>query len=216
MRRDVAMKLVALLLGVSLMLPPALAAAATSVFVMSLSAGKAQVVINRSAVHVMTQGQTSPEGVTLTSATPTVAQFIVDGRAVQLGLGQSTVVQTEIVADSAGNYFTTATINGVPVPAQIDTGATTVVLNATDAARLGVDYVRAPQIISQTANGRVRAYDVFLRHVQVGNIAMNNVRAAVLEGGPAQLSHVLIGMSFLQGIELHNAGRRMELIQKQF
>jgi predicted aspartyl protease len=50
----------------------------------------------------------------------------------------------------------------------------------------------------------------------VGNIVMNNVRAAVLEGGPAQLSHVLIGMSFLHGIEMRNAGRRMELIQKQF
>ena len=74
----------------------------------------------------------------------------------------------------------------------------------------------ARRITNQTANGAVRAWEVLLSRVQVGSIVTSNARAAVLEGGPAQLSHVLLGMSFLQGVELRHAGRRMELLQKHY
>ncbi|MSQ52925.1 MAG: TIGR02281 family clan AA aspartic protease [Betaproteobacteria bacterium] len=189
---------------------------ATTVMVMTLGDGKAQIIINGSTIRSMTEGQTSPEGVTLVSANPKGAVLIVDGKSMSFGLGGSTVSRTELIADRRGQYFTTAYINGIAARSQIDTGATNVAINSEDAARMGIDFSRSKPVIGQTANGQVRGYSVMLRSVQVGDIVLTNVQGTVLEGGRAQLSEVLIGMSFLKQVEMRRSGERMELIKSNY
>ena len=189
---------------------------ATTVMVMSLGKGKAQIIINGSTIRSMSEGQTSPEGVTLVSATPSNAVIIVDGRSLSFGLGQATVSRTEIQADRRGQYFTTAYINGVPVRSHIDTGATTVVINSEDASRMGIDFSRSKPVLGLTANGQTRGISDTLRSVQVGNIVLSDVPGTVLEGGRMQLSDVLIGMSFLRNVEMRRVGDRMELIKSNY
>lgn len=188
----------------------------TTVMVMSLGNGRAQIVINGSTIRTLAEGQTSPEGVTLVSATPKGAVLIVDGRSLTFGLGSSTVSRTEIIADRRGQYFTTAHINGVPVHSQIDTGATNVAINSEDAARMGIDFSKARMVIGNTANGQVRGYSVVLRSVQVGDIVLTNVPGTVLEGGRSQLGEVLIGMSFLRQVEMRRSGDRLELLKSNY
>ena len=189
---------------------------ATTVMVMSLAIGKAQIIINGSTVRTLSEGQTSPEGVTLVSANPKGAVLIVDGRSLSFGLGGSTVSRTELVADRRGQYFTTAYLNGIPVNAQIDTGATTVAINREDAARMGINYASGRPVIGNTANGQVRGFSVTLGSVQVGDIVLANVQATVLDVGRAQLGEVLIGMSFLKQVEMRRSGDRLELLKSNY
>jgi aspartyl protease family protein len=200
--------------ALGLLLPAS--AFSTTVMVMSLGNGKAQLLINGSTVREVRQGQTSPEGVTLIDANAAAAQLMIDGKRMSLGLGQATSSQTVLQADSQGQYFTTASINGISVRAQIDTGATNVALNSEDAYRMGINYTQGTPVMGQTANGPVKSYLVTLRSVQVGDIVLSNVPANVLEGGKAQLGHVLIGMSFLRHVEMRRVGDRMELIKGHF
>jgi aspartyl protease family protein len=135
----------------------------------------------------------------------------VDGRQVALGLGQATQVQTTLQADRSGQFTTLALVNGVSVPAVIDTGATHVALNMTHAARMGIDLRGAKRIVSHTANGPTQAYAVTLGSVQVGDIVLRNVPGTVMEGGERTLPIVLIGMSFLQHVDMRRSGAVMTL-----
>jgi aspartyl protease family protein len=188
-------------------------AQATTVYVISLTNSRAQMIINGGSVVTLAPGQTSPEGVMLESISGNAANLIVDGRRISLGLGRATTSETSLKADANGHYFATAYINSAPVRAQIDTGATYVTLNGEDAARLGIDYRRGRQMISRTANGAVNGYIVNLPRVQVGDVALTNVPGVVLPGGRDQLSHALIGMSFLRHVEMRRSGDTMVLLK---
>jgi aspartyl protease family protein len=63
-----------------------------------------------------------------------------------------------------------------------------------------------------TANGTAIAYKVTLDTVRVGDIAINNVDAVVLEGG--QLPFALLGMSFLNRMEMKREGQVMILTRR--
>jgi aspartyl protease family protein len=82
----------------------------------------------------------------------------------------------------------------------VDTGATTVVLNAGEARRLGIDYRMNSKIVSvTTASRQERGYLVELRSVKMGSIEVRNVAATVIDGAfPPQ---ALLGMSFLGRLE---------------
>jgi clan AA aspartic protease (TIGR02281 family) len=121
--------------------------------------------------------------------------------------------RTTITADAQGQYFATANINGSPVRSQIDTGATTVFMNMDDAKRLGVDLTNARRGTAQTANGAISVLYVTLAKVQLGDIVLSNVPAAVGEGGARQQPHVLIGMSFLRQLEMKHVGNTLTLVQ---
>ncbi len=203
----------ALALAAAVMFALAGSAWATTVMVMSLTQGKAQLIINGSTIRSLTAGDSSPEGVKLISATPTSAVIEVDGRAMTFRLGDATQTKVTLAADHRGQYFTTTHINGVPLRSQIDTGATLVVLNMDDARAAGVDFSQGKIAIGRTANGAVRTLLVTLRSVQLGGIELKNVPASVMEGGREQLPHVLVGMSFLRYVEMRRAGDHMELIK---
>jgi len=58
----------------------------------------------------------------------------------------------------------------------------------------------------------VTAYRVKLDTVRVGDIVVNNIDAAVIEGDP--MPFALLGMSFLNRMEMKREGQTMVLIRR--
>jgi aspartyl protease family protein len=117
-----------------------------------------------------------------------------------------------LAADPRGHFFAEAAVNGVPVRFVVDTGATMVSLPQADADRLGIDYRKGQPGMSQTANGPARVYLVKLNSVRLGGVELHSVDALVHEG--AGLNQALLGMSFLNRVEMQRDGERMTLIQR--
>jgi len=90
----------------------------------------------------------------------------------------------------------------------LDTGATSIALPAADAVRLGLDYRKGRPATIHTANGPAPAWRVKLDSVRVGGIELQNVDALVLEQG---LQVALLGMSFLNRVEMFRSGDSMTL-----
>ena len=187
------------------------ALAAPAIFVTSLGASEAQIIINKTTVRTLRIGESTPEGVRLLDIRNGAAVFEMDKRQVSLAIGQSTASEVFIRMARDNQFRLTAYINGTAVPAVIDTGASTVSMSAGLAARLGINYSGGMQGVSHTANGSVRSYSVVLPLVQVGDIALRNVPASVLEALPTPNAEVLIGNSFLRYVEMRRDGDTMTL-----
>src|SRR6185437_14244602 len=85
-----------------------------------------------------------------------------------------------------------------PLRFVVDTGASTVTLTAADAAAAGISHSSLSySIVTNTANGQGRAAPVRLREVRIGQLAINDVQAAVVDN----LHMSLLGMSFLKRLE---------------
>jgi aspartyl protease family protein len=124
----------------------------------------------------------------------------------------ATVVSTSparmvLQAGRNGHFEVEARVDGRAFPFMVDTGASTIALRASDAARLGLR--PAPRDFTvkiSTANGEARAAPVELRTVEVGNIMVRNLRALVLFDEALNVN--LLGMSFLSRIRwTHDRGR---------
>jgi aspartyl protease family protein len=191
-------------------------AQATTVLVMSLEQGRAQLLVNGTAVRTLRAGQTSLEGVRLVSADRTKAVLEVDGRQLALGLGGSTVATAEIKADRWGMYATTAYVNGFPTAAVIDTGAFAVSVTRWEADRMGIRYAGAPRIETSTAGGVRHGYRVKFATVRVGDITVHNVDGVVVESQPGDDRNTLIGVSFLNAVEMRRSGDTLTLIRRNF
>lgn len=192
------------------------AAHATTVLVMSLEQGRVQLLVNGTAVRTLRAGQTSPEGVRLISADRAQALLEVDGRELTLGLGGSTVATAELKVDRSGHFTTVAYLNGVATQAVIDTGATAVAISGEEAARMSIRYAGAPRVQVATAGGARFGYRVNLATVRVGGITLHNIDGVVMEGGKAELPITLIGMSFLNGVEMRRVGDTLTLMRRNF
>lgn len=116
-----------------------------------------------------------------------------------------------IPADERGHFLAEGAVNGVPVRFVVDTGATVVALPAADANRIGLDYRRGARGTTQTANGPVSVYQVRLESVRVGGIELQNVDGIVIESG---LPVPLLGMSFLNRMEMRREGQTMTLTRR--
>ena len=116
-----------------------------------------------------------------------------------------------LAADSYGHFVTDGAVNGLPVRFLVDTGATSVVLPARDAQRLGIDYRKGRRGISSTAAGPVEVYRVRLDSVRLGGIELRAVDANVIEQG---LDIALLGMTFLNRVEMKRDGQSMTLIRR--
>jgi len=166
-------------------------------------------------------GQTSPEGVKLVSASSESAVLLIDGEEVTARLDgrvsarkrSAAVKEVQVWRNTTGMYTTVGSINGLPVSFLVDTGATQVAMNASQARRLGIDYhVTGRPAEVTTASGVERAWSVTLDSVKVGDLEVRNVPAVVLEGAQPQVT--LLGMSYLGRMEITNDGRLMTLKQK--
>jgi aspartyl protease family protein len=194
------------------------AAAATEVNVVGLFPGKAVVVIDGGAPRVLTEGK-AVEGVTLLSTDRETATLLIDGQKKTLKIGEHHGVASgaspqsaTLTADPRGHFVVDGQINGGAVRFLVDTGATTVALSSVDAKRLGIDYRKGQPGLMGTANGATVAYRVKLDTVRVGDIVANNVEASVLEGD--QIPFALLGMSFLNRMEMKRVGETMVLIKR--
>ena len=117
-----------------------------------------------------------------------------------------------LAADARGHFFADAIVNGQPIRFVVDTGASVVVLSGADAARLGLDYRKGTAANMQTANGATTGYLVKLERIRVGGIELRNVDGVVVEQGLGSFG--LLGMSFLNRIEMRRDGEKMELIRR--
>jgi aspartyl protease family protein len=195
-------------------------ARATEVGVVGLFPGKAVVIIDGGTPRVLTAGQKTAEGVTLISTDRETATFLIDGQKKTLKIGQhqggtasaSAAQSATLTANSQGHFLVDGQINGGTVRFLVDTGATTISLSSFDANRLGIDYRKGQTALMGTANGTTVAYRVKLDTVRVGDIVVNNVDASVLEGN--QIPFALLGMSFLNRMEMKRSGETMVLIKR--
>lgn len=105
-----------------------------------------------------------------------------------------------------GHYRAEALINGLSVHVMIDTGATGVAISAQLAHQLGLQSKQA--VSTQTANGTVTGYLTRLNSVQLGSIQVHDVSATI---APNLAGDVLLGMSFLDRMDIHLHGGEMRL-----
>jgi aspartyl protease family protein len=102
--------------------------------------------------------------------------------------------------DSRGHFEVDARVNGRRVDFMVDTGASTIALTARDAARLGIHPSQNAYVAEvRTANGTVRAAQVRLDAVTVGDVEVRDVTALVLPD--ESLSDNLLGLSFLSRLK---------------
>ena len=198
-----------------------LASPAAELSVNGLFPGKAIIQVDGGRPRTVAVGEMTPEGVKLISATSAAAVVEYEGRRETLAPGEGTRMRassstggaatTTLTADSAGHFIATGTINGVSARFMVDTGASVVLMSATDARRLGVKYVGADRATLQTANGVMRAYRVKLDTVGVGAIVAHNVDAVVTE---AEQPVMLLGMSFLNRTDMKRDGDLMTLTRR--
>lgn len=100
-------------------------------------------------------------------------------------------------ADPAGHFVTRLQLNGRSVTGVVDTGASLIAMNRSEARRIGVNVSPADFIYTvNTANGAAKAARTTLREVRVGTIRVRDIEAVILEDDA--LNIVLVGMSFLK------------------
>ena len=188
--------------------------------VQALFGGKAIVMIDGQR-RTLSAGQTSPEGVKLIAAERKQSVLEYDGSkkayqpggAISLSYAKPEHHEEKIYADDRGMFHSVGTINGRTVRFLVDTGATTVAMNKSQARQLGVDYrMKGERIIVSTASENVKGYRVRLKSVSLGRIKQRDVDAMVIDGdhpGP-----ILLGMSFLGKLKVEKSGSIMSIRQR--
>lgn len=106
------------------------------------------------------------------------------------------VSSSSLPRQADGHFRAVANIDGKTVPFLVDTGASIVLLTYEHAQAAGLDMDNLTfDLPILTANGRGHVASVTLPQIRVGDVVVNNVRAAVASEG--QLHASLLGMSFL-------------------
>jgi aspartyl protease family protein len=159
------------------------------------------------------------ESIRLISVSGNEAVVDVKGKRVTLHLGDAQVNlggrmsdgggrQIVLSAESGGHFFSSGNINGKAVRFLVDTGATNVSMSQEDADRIGLDYKNGQRGLSRTANGVIPVYRTNLTSVRVGDVVVYNVDATIV---PGQMSHVLLGNSFLTRFQMRRENDKLTL-----
>lgn len=85
-------------------------------------------------------------------------------------------------------------------------------MNSGDAKFAKIDYEKGEKGMSSTANGVVQVYRVKLNTLKIGPIVLNNIDAAVIEGGSPPV--VLLGMSALNRLDMKRDNSILTLTKK--
>jgi aspartyl protease family protein len=158
-------------------------------------------------------------GITVLSIDKDRATIELDGRRRVLQQGQhyrsaapsSERAQAVLAAGPGGHFMADALVNGNSVRFLVDTGATMIALPAHDAARMRIDYRKGQPGLMNTANGTAPVYRVTLDTVRLGEIELHSVDAVIFERG---LDTALLGMSFLNRVEMKREGSTMTLTRR--
>ena len=110
-------------------------------------------------------------------------------------------------SDRRGHFQTDVRVDGRNIDFLVDTGASSIALRESSAAKLGIHpSVRDYNIKMQTANGVGKAARVKLNRVELGGITVRDVDALVVPD--ESLSVNLLGMTFLSRVKWsHDRGR---------
>ena len=193
------------------------AMATPDVRVVGLFSGKAVVMIDGQQ-RVLHAGEPGPQGVRLIEADSEAAVLEVEGERITARLDgrvtrrsrPATRKEVQVFRNERGLYTTVGAINGLTVPFLVDTGASTVAMNSAQARRLGIDFrVDGEPATVVTASGYTEAWKVRLRSVKVGALEVKGVDAVVIDGD--QPATTLLGMSYLNRLEIDNDGQFMTL-----
>ena len=193
---------------------------ADDISVIGLSQGKAVVTVGANPrPRVLRDGDSLPNGARLLKATPESALFEMNGQRRTLTMGNQVSAtaptsgngQVVLSADERGHFVTMGTINGGTVQFLVDTGATMISMGKGDARRVGIDYRQGQRGMSSTANGVAPVYKVKVDTVRIGEITLNNVDALVHD---QDMPWVLLGMSFLNRVEMRREGSNLTLIKR--
>jgi aspartyl protease family protein len=195
------------------------AAAAADVAMIGVIGDKAVVLaVDGGGPKTVKLGQTW-QGITLIDVKGDFATVEIEGkrRTLQRGMHYRSAAASSdrqsitLSADSRGHFFSDGAINGNPTRFIVDTGATVIALPAAEARRLGLDYRKGEPALTNTAGGVVEAFRVRLDRVRLGEIELAGVEAVVIERG---LDVNLLGMSFLNRVEMKREGQTMTLIRR--
>lgn len=124
-----------------------------------------------------------------------VTAGLVPGSPLVLGLedGRATVTLDKGVS---GHFETRVSINGRPILAIVDTGASSTVLTAEDARAVGIDPASLHYTVPvATANGTTNTSAVRTDEIAVGGIVRRSL--PVLVAAPGSLGQSLLGMNFI-------------------
>jgi aspartyl protease family protein len=100
----------------------------------------------------------------------------------------------------SGQFETTALVNGVETTFLVDTGASSVVIPYAEANRIGIADTDLNYVLQvSTANGTTFVAPIRLNALKIGDIVVNDIRAAVSK--PGELESGLLGMTFLDRLE---------------
>lgn len=212
------MRFAGMALRFGLLLPSALAFAA-DVGLAGVFPGKALLSIDGGAPRIVAVGTRTGEGVKVLAVDGDSATVEIGGKTRQLRVGQNVTVQPSasgpasvvLTADARGHFFAMGTINGSTVRFLVDTGASSIYLGASDARRIGLNPAQGAVGMVSTANGVVRVTRVKLNSVKIGDIVLYNVDALVSE---EDQPIILLGMSFLNRMEMQRSGDSMTLIKR--
>jgi aspartyl protease family protein len=192
---------------------------AVDVRVSGLFTNKALVQIDGGPLQTLSVGQKSAEGVTLVSVERDAATFEIGGKRVTLGMGHARTVKSDAVrestvltADVKGHFYADGQQNGRSMRFFVDTGASLVSIPSSEARRLSIDYGKGQKALMRTANGNATGYLIRLDTISVGGITVYGVDAVVIEGNG--LSHTLLGMSFLNRMNMKREGDLMTLTKR--
>ena len=157
------------------------------------------------------------DGVKLISADASIAVLEINGSRQRVGLNRNITTnyvaperrELQIPRNDRMQYVTSGSINGRSVQVMVDTGANVVALNTRHAEALGLNYKDGIPSTLETASGVVDAWLLNLERVEVGGIPVEGVRATVVVG--EYPSTILLGMSYLQHVELRERGGVLSL-----
>jgi len=205
------------LLAMAVLMP--LPVMAQEVGLAGVMGSKAMLMINGGEPQAVPVGQ-SLDGVKVLSINGDQIMVEIGGKKRPLRVGQHAVGVSNgdgadkliMTADVQGHFYTTGTVNGTSVRFVVDTGATSIALGPTDARRIGLDLRQGQRGMTSTANGQVVVTRIPLDTVKIGGITLHNVEAVVL---PAEMPVALLGMSFLNRMEMQRDGSTMTL-KKRF
>lgn len=194
------------------------AAYAYTLNVVGFLGSKALVSVDGGPPRTVAIGQKTPEGFILVAIEGDAATFDVGGRRQTVRMGQHTAAgsganQGIVVlnADASGHFLSEGTINGGTVRFMVDTGASVIALSMMDAKRIGLNYKEGVRVPIGTANGQTIGYHIKLNTVRVGGVTAHNVDAVITE---QPMPFVLLGMSFLNRMDMRREGDRMTLTKR--
>jgi aspartyl protease family protein len=183
---------------------------------------KALLVINGGAPKALAAGD-SAQGVKVVSVGADQAVLEIAGKRQVVTLGGAPVsvgasgggegagTQIVLTAGSGGHFLTQGSINGRSTGFMVDTGATNIAMGMDEARRLGIKYEQGERYWGSTANGTVVGYRIMLTSVQIQDVVVHNVEAAVL---PGSMPYILLGNSFLTRFQMKRDNDVMTLTRR--